>query len=111
MIVVFLAILHLAREQLVLLEQMENFSDIMVKTWSSKSMEPLEHKRASLEALLFIHGEPLSYKKIGTVLGIPPDELAAFVENYKTELEGSGSGIAACFGQRKSAARHKTRVQ
>jgi segregation and condensation protein A len=31
MIVVFLAILHLAREQIVLLEQMENFSDIMVK--------------------------------------------------------------------------------
>lgn len=31
MIVVFLAILHLAREQLVFLEQMENFSDIMVK--------------------------------------------------------------------------------
>jgi segregation and condensation protein A len=31
MIVVFLAILHLAREQLVFLEQMDNFSDIMVK--------------------------------------------------------------------------------
>ncbi len=31
MIVLFLAVLHLAREQLVLLEQMENFSDIMVK--------------------------------------------------------------------------------
>jgi len=31
MIVIFLAILHLAREQLILLEQMENFSDIMVK--------------------------------------------------------------------------------
>jgi segregation and condensation protein A len=31
MIVVFLAVLHLAREQLVLLEQIENFSDIMVK--------------------------------------------------------------------------------
>jgi segregation and condensation protein A len=31
MIVVFLAILHLAREQLVLLEQLGNFSDIMVK--------------------------------------------------------------------------------
>ena len=30
-IVIFLAILHLAREQLVLLEQMEHFSDIMVK--------------------------------------------------------------------------------
>lgn len=31
MIVVFLALLHLAREQLVLLEQMDAFSDIMVK--------------------------------------------------------------------------------
>jgi segregation and condensation protein A len=31
MIVLFPAILHLAREQIVLLEQMENFSDIMVK--------------------------------------------------------------------------------
>lgn len=31
MIVMFLAILHLAREQLVLLEQLDNFSDIMVK--------------------------------------------------------------------------------
>jgi len=31
MIVVFLAILHLAREQLVLLEQLDNFSDIVVK--------------------------------------------------------------------------------
>lgn len=30
-IIAFLAILHLAREQIVLLEQMENFSDIMVK--------------------------------------------------------------------------------
>jgi segregation and condensation protein A len=31
MVVAFLAVLHLAREQLVLLEQLENFSDIIVK--------------------------------------------------------------------------------
>ena len=31
MILAFLAVLHLAREQIILLEQMENFSDIMVK--------------------------------------------------------------------------------
>jgi chromatin segregation and condensation protein Rec8/ScpA/Scc1 (kleisin family) len=30
-IIAFLAILHLAREQIVLLEQMEQFSDIMIK--------------------------------------------------------------------------------
>lgn len=35
-IVIFLAILHLAREQLVMLEQIENFSDIMVKKNESK---------------------------------------------------------------------------
>lgn len=37
MIVVFLAVLHLAREQLVLLEQIDNFSDIMVKQKVIKS--------------------------------------------------------------------------
>jgi segregation and condensation protein A len=31
MVILFLAVLHLAREQLVLLEQMDNFSDIIVK--------------------------------------------------------------------------------
>jgi len=56
-------------------------------------MENLEQKRASLEALLFIHGEPLSYKKIGTVLGIPPDELAPFIEDYKKTLDASGRGL------------------
>lgn len=56
-------------------------------------MENLENKRASLEALLFIHGEPVPYKKIGTVLGIPPDELPGFIEEYKKELESSGRGL------------------
>lgn len=56
-------------------------------------MENSESKRASLEALLFIHGEPLSYKKIGTVLGIPPDELAPFIEEYKKELEAAHRGL------------------
>jgi segregation and condensation protein A len=37
MIVVFLAVLHLAREQLVLLEQIGNFSDIMVKKPNPKA--------------------------------------------------------------------------
>lgn len=39
MIVVFLAILHLAREQLILLEQIENFSDILVRN-PSRNHEP-----------------------------------------------------------------------
>lgn len=56
-------------------------------------MENVDNKQASLEALLFIHGEPLSYKKIGTVLGIPPDEIEQFIEGYKRSLEASGRGL------------------
>jgi len=42
-IVIFLAILHLAREQLVLLEQMENFSDIMVKHQPPRESQEINH--------------------------------------------------------------------
>jgi len=56
-------------------------------------MENPEKTFASLEALLFIHGEPLSYKKIGTVLGVNPDELEPFIESYKQSLEASGRGL------------------
>ncbi len=43
-------------------------------------------KRASLEALLFIHGEPLSYKKIQYVLGIEKEELEALIKELATDL-------------------------
>jgi len=56
-------------------------------------MENSEHAFASLEALLFIHGEPLSYKKIGTVLGIAPDEFAAFIADYQRGLAASSRGL------------------
>jgi segregation and condensation protein B len=56
-------------------------------------MENLEHKRASLEALLFIHGEPLSHKKIGAVLDVSPGELLELIEDYKKSLEASGRGL------------------
>jgi len=56
-------------------------------------MDNPEQKRASLEALLFIHGEPLTYKKIGTVLGIPPDELEGFIAEYQKELASSHRGL------------------
>ena len=46
----------------------------------SPSSSPIPSPLAALEALLFIHGEPLSYAKIQTVLGIGArDELAALI--------------------------------
>ena len=53
----------------------------------------MDKKLASLEALLFIHGEPLSYKKIEAVLGLKKDEIEAVVAELKKQLEQSGRGL------------------
>lgn len=53
----------------------------------------MDKKIASLEALLFIHGEPLTYKKISAVLGIVKEELAPIIEAYRAKLEGEERGL------------------
>lgn len=53
----------------------------------------MDKKLASLEALLFIHGEPLSYKKIEAVLGLKKDELSPIVEEMKKRLAEDGRGL------------------
>ena len=53
----------------------------------------MKNGRASLEALLFIHGEPLSYKKIQSVLGIEKEELETLIGELKTDLEADTRGL------------------
>jgi segregation and condensation protein B len=53
----------------------------------------MKSSRASLEALLFIHGEPLSYKKIQSVLGIEKEELETLINELKTDLESDARGL------------------
>jgi segregation and condensation protein B len=53
----------------------------------------MDKKIASLEALLFIHGEPLTYKKISAVLGISKDDLQPVIDEYRKQLEDSNSGL------------------
>lgn len=55
--------------------------------------EPSEQKLASLEALLFIHGEPLSYKKIESVLGFAKGEAEPIAAELKKRLEDAGRGL------------------
>jgi segregation and condensation protein B len=57
-------------------------------------MENLEKKLAELEALLFIHGEPLSLDKVGTILGINSEETETLVAEFDKLLEGSERGLA-----------------
>jgi segregation and condensation protein B len=53
----------------------------------------MKNTRAAFEALLFIHGEPLSYKKIMSVLGIEQDELDAFLKEFTQDLEADTRGL------------------
>ncbi len=48
----------------------------------------------ALEALLFIHGEPVSLKKIGKVLGLPEEEVEAVVSGLKEKLQEESRGLA-----------------
>ena len=53
----------------------------------------LEKKLAALEALLFIHGEPVTYKKIAAVLNIEKDEAETIAYALQNRLEGSDRGL------------------
>ena len=53
----------------------------------------LEEKLAELEALLFIHGEPLPTKKIQAVLDIDSRETGELVAELKKRLEGADRGL------------------
>lgn len=56
-------------------------------------MSDMDKKIASAEALLFIHGEPIPYKKIEAVLGFKKGESAAVVAELKKRLEEAGRGL------------------
>ncbi len=53
----------------------------------------MKNGRASLEALLFIHGEPLSYKKIQSVLGIEKEDLETLIGELKADMEVNTRGL------------------
>jgi len=52
-----------------------------------------DKKVAELEALLFIHGEPVSYQKIEKVLGLKKEECDSVVEDLKRRFEDRGRGL------------------
>jgi segregation and condensation protein B len=61
----------------------------------------MDRKIAELEALLFIHGEPISFKKIESVLEISAEECGALVSEMKKKLEEDGRGLQVVVGNEK----------
>ena len=66
-------------------------------------MENAEHdqKIAKLEALLFIHGEPLTVKKIATLLQLEDEQVRTLVADLKERLNGPDRGLALLTDQDK----------
>lgn len=56
-------------------------------------MPNLEKNIAALEALLFIHGEPVTYKKIAAVLGVEKEEAETIAGELGKRLEDGGRGL------------------
>ena len=56
-------------------------------------MNDLDKNLSALEALLFIYGEPLSFKKIAAVLNIPEGDIGVLVEEMKKRLEEAARGL------------------
>ncbi len=52
-----------------------------------------DSKLAELEALLFIHGEPLTLKKIGAILELKLEEVETLAEELKKTLEAESRGL------------------
>lgn len=55
--------------------------------------ETLQEKFGELEALLFIHGEPLALKKVGAVLGLKNEELETLLTEFKKNLASGDRGL------------------
>ena len=52
-----------------------------------------EKNLAALEALLFIHGEPISYKKIAAVLDVGKEDAETLAAELKRRLDGPARGL------------------
>lgn len=53
----------------------------------------MKAKLAALEALLFIHGEPVGMKKIGKVLDLPEKEVAPLLTELEEKLRAEDRGL------------------
>ena len=57
-------------------------------------METQEKNLAALEALLFVHGEPMSVKKIAEVLKLDDAEVEALIGGFEAKLSESHRGLS-----------------
>ena len=62
----------------------------------------MNKKLAELEALLFIHGEPITYQKIESVLKLGRSECEQLIKDLQGSLEADGRGLQLVVGGDKA---------
>jgi segregation and condensation protein B len=64
-------------------------------------LETIAQKIAALEALLFIHGEPISFKKIDAFLGLTPEDRDAALLELQSKLASDERGLTLLIDKEK----------
>ena len=54
---------------------------------------------SQIEALLFLYGEPMNYKKIAKTLGIPEGEIKTAISAFSSELAAENRGLSLIINQ------------
>ena len=57
-------------------------------------VDKLEKNLASLEAILFIQGEPITKKRIGKILNLTPEDLEKVLGELQKRLEEGNRGLS-----------------
>jgi segregation and condensation protein B len=76
-----------------------NFFIHEIKNLYKIGMEEMDVKKISgaVEALLFIYGEPLEFKKIADILGVEKVQIESALDDLKTALSDDSRGLTLVF--------------
>jgi segregation and condensation protein B len=67
----------------------------------TNNMDNPNKNLAALEALLFIHGEPVTHKKVAAVLGVSREEAEALAGELRERLKDPGRGLLLIMDREK----------
>lgn len=59
-----------------------------------KNLKTEEEKLAALEAVLFVYGEPISFSKLASIIGVSAQDIEVMVEKFSKLLEQQERGLA-----------------
>lgn len=72
-------------------DDIERVSDVRSEATSDEALNTVADIRRAIEAILFAAGYPMSYDKLGEVLGLAPNDVKLMVEDMQRDFNGDDS--------------------